>query len=89
MEREETVQCFVRAFETLGYKSCEHGRVEFGYQKIAIYVESDFTPTHMARQTLFGGWLSKLGDLEDIFHKRLEDVEGPTYGKAITFLTAC
>ncbi len=31
----------------------------------------------MARQRLFGwGWLSKLGDWEDIYHSKLEDIEG-------------
>jgi len=47
----------------------------------------------MARQRLFGlGWLSKLGDCEDIYHRKLEDVEGDTsvtaqqYGKVVLVL---
>jgi hypothetical protein len=33
----------------------------------------------MARQQLFGrGWLSKIGDWEDIIHPELQNVEGET-----------
>ena len=92
VEREETVECFVRAFATLGYMPCESGDYEFGYQKVAIYADSDLTPTHMARQSFWGGWLSKLGDYHDIFHPRLVDVEGDTspeagqYGIVVKFI---
>jgi hypothetical protein len=37
------------------------------------------TATQLARQHLFGkGWLSKLGDFEDIIHPKLSDIEGST-----------
>lgn len=77
--KDETVECFVQAFATLGYETCEESTFEFGYQKVAIYVGEDGTPTHMARQHFVGkGWLSKLGDFEDIVHPELRSVQGRT-----------
>ncbi len=47
----------------------------------------------MARQYYLGrGWLSKLGKNEDIFHRRLEDIEGDMsplsgqYGRVVQVL---
>ncbi len=77
--REETVECFIQAFATLGYEPCGKASFEFGYQKVAIYADEDGTPTHMARQHFIGrGWLSKLGDLEDIVHPNLGCLQGRT-----------
>jgi hypothetical protein len=63
------VQSFVEVFEKkFGYRKCSSPAFEFGYQKVAIYANS-LGVTHMARQHFLGrGWLSKLGDLEDIVH---------------------
>lgn len=74
---DESVDAFVLAFSTLGYKRC-HSRVfEYGYQKVAIYAASDHQVLHMARQHFFGrGWLSKCGVLEDIQHADLDSVAG-------------
>ncbi len=67
---------FVTGFASIGYKPCTSRKFEFGFQKVAIYA-NDVGVTHMARQRLFGfGWLSKLGDWEDIYHAELEDIEG-------------
>ena len=76
---------FVIAFGLDGYEPCGlDTSYEFGYQKIAIYCElwrGVKIPAHMARQDLLGrGWLSKLGDYEDILHPRLGDVESTAYG---------
>ncbi len=93
IDREETVECFVRAFNTLGYKTCADGRFELGYEKVAIYAWRDGRPTHAARQRFRGDWTSKLGDLEDITHKKLEAIDsyGPLpqtaeYGQAVHFM---
>lgn len=53
-----------------------YAKVENGVEKI----------THAARHTPSGEWTSKLGDYEDIAHPRLEDLEGPEYGKAVCYL---
>jgi len=74
--RTETLDAFIHAFAGLGYSPCISPRFEFGYQKVAIYADADGTPTHMARQFFFLGWLSKLGPQEDIWHWHLRDVEG-------------
>lgn len=91
--RQLTIECFIEAFATMGYEPCGDASFEFGFQKVAIYADADMTPTHMARQHFFGcGWLSKLGDLEDIFHRELIDVEGDTsptsqeYGRVVQVL---
>jgi hypothetical protein len=74
---DETVDRFVEAFATLGYRICDKSGFEFGYQKVAVYADDDLTATHMARQHFFGrGWLSKIGDFEDIQHPGLKDIEG-------------
>ena len=73
---DDTIECFVSAFATLGYKRCGTASFEFGYQKVAIYANDLMIVRHMARQHLFGkGWLSKIGDYEDIFHRELSDIE--------------
>jgi hypothetical protein len=78
--RELSIPNFIEAFATLGYRPCAlNSSFEFGFQKIAIFADEEQTPTHIARQHLLGlGWLSKLGDLEDIFHRGLHDVRGDT-----------
>jgi hypothetical protein len=61
----------------MGYNPCDDSSFQFGFQKVAIYADEELTPTHMARQHFFGrGWLSKLGNLEDILHPELRNVEG-------------
>lgn len=77
--RELTLECFVETFRSMGYRSCDDSSFQFGFQKVAIYADEEMTPTHMARQHFFGrGWLSKLGNLEDILHPELRNVEGDT-----------
>jgi hypothetical protein len=56
-------------------------------------VDEEGVPSHMARQQLFGrGWLSKIGDWEDIIHPELRNIEGKTgpiirgYGTVHTIL---
>jgi hypothetical protein len=85
-----TVDRFKEAFATLGYKPCSSSDYELGFQKIAIYTQlyqgmPDF-PSHTARQRIFGrGWVSKLGNLEDIVHLAPEDLkEG--YGDTMHFM---
>jgi hypothetical protein len=62
------------------YQLCESRNPEADFEKVAIYVDEDEIPTHMARQLSSGDWTSKCGDLEDIIHT-LEGLEGSAYGK--------
>lgn len=84
--REETVACFRAAFGTRGYTRCDDGSLEPGWEKIALYVDGDDTPTHMARQCASGIWTSKCGDFEDIVHHTLRALEGELYGTAKYFM---
>ena len=74
-----TLDHFIEGFATLGYRVCNNPNYELGFQKIAIYTQTfqgmpNF-PSHTARQRVFGmGWVSKLGNLEDIIHPNLEDL---------------
>jgi hypothetical protein len=80
--REETIEAFQQAFETLGYEVCQGDALEEGFQKIAIYTNSNKVPTHVARQLPTGKWTSKLGSLEDIEHNNLQGLTGnPGYGE--------
>jgi hypothetical protein len=73
-------------FKTVGdYVPCDHGELEAGFEKIAIYVGADSEVKHAARQLPSGLWTSKLGDFEDIEHP-LFVLEGGAYGWVKRFL---
>ena len=84
--REETLQSFILAFQTLGYEPCPDSHREVDHEKVAIYVDSGGKPNHMARQLNSGKWTRKLGELEDIEHEALKDIEGDQYGSAVQIL---
>lgn len=79
-----TVEAFVEAFATLGYRPCADGDLERGIQKVALFA-SGGQVTHAARQLANGRWTSKLGRDIDIEHP-LEGVVGPAYGDVVQFL---
>jgi len=85
VDRNETVECFIAAFATLDYSTCENGDLEHGFEKVAIYADGADV-THMARQLPSGVWTSKLGDLEDIEHAELEAIVCDIYGEPVQFL---
>ncbi len=83
------IRCFIEAYVTLGYDVCDDGSVEPDFQKIALYLHPDGTPTHAARQLTSGKWTSKLGQLEDVEHDSEHDVEGDCqrcYGVVHTYM---
>jgi hypothetical protein len=77
-----TLDNFIAAFRMLGYEPCPTFVLESGYQKVAIYLDRNGSPTHMARQLSSGAWTSKLGPSWDIEHTELRGVEDSTYGHA-------
>jgi hypothetical protein len=81
--RKSTIAEFACVFSSEGYQRCDNGSPEKGYQKIALYAKGD-SPEHAARQETDGRWKSKCGGNVDIVH-RLEDLEGPCYGKVVQF----
>lgn len=77
--QEETLEAYIQAYQTVGYERSDRADLEPGFEKIALYVDSENTPTHAARQLPNGKWTSKLGWLEDIEHE-LDALTGDRYG---------
>jgi hypothetical protein len=81
--------CYVAAFGQLqqsdNYEVCDPPDFNFepGYEKVALYVDAQDVPTHMARQLPGGIWVSKLGKSWDILHQTEKGVEGARYGSAV------
>jgi len=48
--REETVESFILAFKELGYEPTENRELEANYEKVALYADGHYTPTHMISQ---------------------------------------
>ncbi len=91
-KREDTIPAFIGAFKWLGYFRCDNSRVQFLFEKVALYADGD-SPKHMARQLPDGTWTSKCGGAEDITHFTLDALEsygpGPLkghYGCPVLFL---
>lgn len=82
---EDTLEEWIQAFATLGYRVCDSACVEAGNEKLAIYADGDF-PLHAARQLETGYWTSKLGAREDIEHE-LEGLAGHEYGRVAVILS--
>ncbi|MCK4358597.1 MAG: hypothetical protein KAW92_07605 [Candidatus Cloacimonetes bacterium] len=83
--RTNTLDCFIKAFTTLGYKISTTEKYEKGFEKIALFAKNNL-PTHAARQLESGHWTSKLGPQEDIEHFDLKSIEGQDYGKVTVIL---
>ena len=73
-----------RFFRDLGYQVTNHQEFEPNFRKIAIYVDRNGMPEHVARQITsdpdIGCWTSKCGSSHDVIHEFLEDLEGKIYG---------
>jgi len=82
--RVESLDAFEAAFATVGYLRTEHGELEIGMEKIAIFVVQG-RPKHAARQLADGKWTSKLGRWVDITHE-INGIEGTIYGSIACFL---
>lgn len=86
-----TIQTFIQLFKQYGgYEVCEDGSLEEDYEKIVIFAKAVknglLSSTHAAKQTPSGWWKSKLGKSKDIAHTKPEDLNGPLYGRPITFM---
>lgn len=79
VDESETLPAFQAAFATLRYEVCADDRLEPGFEKIAIYADSNGAVKHAARQLGNGAWTSKLGPDIDISHD-LTAVSGSLYG---------
>ena len=74
------------AFESLGYRECDDGSLESGFEKIALYAIGMDVIRTVARQLDDGRWTSKLGQLEDITHSSTDAIEDSDYGEVVQFM---
>ena len=89
--RAATVEAIIKAYQSLGYQLCYDASLQPNIQKIAIFgkekQDGSVLPTHAALQLESGEWTSKLGPFEDVKHNNADDVNGPTYGKIICYMS--
>lgn len=76
----DTLEGWKEVFKLHAYHECDSGAFDSDFEKIAIYVDADGAPSHVARQTGSGTWTSKLGVSCDIEHETLDSLEGEEYG---------
>jgi hypothetical protein len=75
-----------KIFENHGYTVCDNRDLEPGYEKVVFYEDENGVPQHFARQLESGKWTSKLGELNDIEHDKLESIICSNYGQPKTTL---
>jgi hypothetical protein len=80
--REETLAAFQSLFSKFGYALCAGAELEKGFEKVALFGDTQGVPTHVARQLPSGRWTSKLGHAEDIEHD-LDALESDLYGAVV------
>lgn len=78
---EETLDAFIQAYRTLGYEPCDNADLETGFEKVALYADTNNLPTYAAKQLPTGLWSSKIGRGEDIEHATLNSLSGSLYGR--------
>jgi hypothetical protein len=85
--RECTITAYLKLLALHQYElEARDGRLEEGWEKIAIYVDAEGEPRHFARQLENGKWTSKLVDLIDIEHDDLTCLEGENFGHVNSIL---
>lgn len=82
----DTVEGWKSVFKIHGYGDATSSDLEEGFEKVAIYVDADGNPSHVARQTETGFWTSKLGKGYDIQHATLDALENDEYGKVAVLM---
>lgn len=85
VQRREELAAFVEMFRSLGYEVCDDDALERGYEKLAIFADSNGKPTHASRQLESGRWTSKMGRSEDIEHT-VFGLEAGDYGSVVKYL---
>jgi hypothetical protein len=83
--RQETLQSYIAAYQTIDYEVCDGEDFEEGFEKIAIYVNDLGKPAHAARQLPGGEWTSKIGRWEDVKHEFAEQFIFEIRGRTIDY----
>lgn len=92
IECDGDIKFLIRTFELKDYEICDRWEHEEGFQKIALYIETNSTQyTHAAREIVSdknrcGKWTSKLGRGNDIQHGNPYSIEGEYYGRVYCFM---
>jgi hypothetical protein len=76
IQRGDNLDSWIHVFELHGYSRTDDESLEQEFEKVAIYVDLDMLPTHVAKQLPDGRWKSKLGKGHDIEHDTLDVLEG-------------
>jgi hypothetical protein len=76
IQRGDNLESWIKVFEYHGYSKTNDTFLEQGCERVAIYVDLDMSPTHVAKQLPDGRWKSKLGKGHDIEHDTLDALEG-------------
>jgi hypothetical protein len=83
LSQEVTIDNFIAAFRKNGYDLCIGTHHEWRFEKVALYADQRGVPTHAARLSWRGVWISKLGPNVDITHESHELLDGPLYGTVV------
>lgn len=86
VEREDSLESYVRAFRSAGYEECEGSAYEAGFEKVAIYIDETGLAVHAARQLESGRWTSKMTYFEDIEHATPESLTGDVYTRVAVIM---
>jgi hypothetical protein len=73
--QKDTLSAWIEVFTGIGYERTTNSDPEPDYEKVAIYVDLDLIPQHVAASD-GAGWKSKLGKGQDIWHATLDVLEG-------------
>lgn len=84
--REHSLEAYIQLFNALDFIETDHAGYEANFEKIAIYVDDDASPTHVARQLEGGCWTSKIIDLEDIEHEDLDAIAAGDLGNPACYM---
>lgn len=82
----DTLEGWTEVFALHNYRECDSDAFDPDFEKIAIYIQPDDSPSHVARQIGSGTWSSKLGISFDIEHETLNSLEGDEYGKVAVIM---
>lgn len=81
---EETLEAFIKFYESFDFEKCDNGEYDEAYLKIAIYTKNEI-PQHAARQLNENMWTSKLGPSNDVRHT-LKSMSNGYYGNVAQFM---
>ncbi len=88
VSHDDSLANFIELFRSLGFDECIDRSLEPGIEKIAVYGSGDEFE-HVAFQRTDGTWSSKLGELGDIRHDRVDSIVGAgffEYSMVVTYM---